>query len=411
MTSGDTVPQDDAVIFPEDGKREASIGATALLPTLEDALHQWAAQIEVEAPVDAETPFGKLSLKPTGRLSRGNGGMRMTYRVFGQILRSYTAPPRNAARVLHTLPVAEEGATHSPRACAYNAYLQRGLPSNADKPVVLRVRSLSGVVQDQRVPVIVGAVSTSHSQEEGDDKVFVAALRTMFSRHSGMLDLTGLQAIRAAVYRGIEVSELRAVVPAMRVEMAPGEWWSGYMTVRNSEVGAASWSVAVGLVREMDEATKEAAQRLGFEGATLTVEASEHKGHHAGRRVGMRVAEALREGQAKLAELVADAAKLASKVGWKDTAWVVNRLRSVLAGVVSGDTLDDALGALAIASVQWEAHPSTHEVVTFLGRAMATFPRRGQTYPLERLAGRVLLHGVDTALERVPSYADVTVEE
>lgn len=408
----DTIQKDEAVIFPEDSKREASIGATARLPELGEALQQWQNQIALEAPADAHTGFPQLSLKPSGRLSRGNGGMRMTYRVFGDILRSYTQAPRNTARVLHTLPVAEElTSPHSPRACAYNAYLQRGLAFSGDKTVVLRTRQVAGIVEGQRVPVIVGAVSPMHSLEDGDDVVFIKALSQAFNRQSNMLDSTGLQAIRASVYRGIEVSELRAVVPAMRVEMASGEWWSGYLTVRNSEVGAASWSVSVGLVKEMDEATADAAKRLGFEGATLTVEANEQKGFHSGRRVGERVAAALEDAQKLLVEVVGSASELAAKVGWKDTAWVVSRLRSVLVGVASGDALDDALGALAIASAEWEAHPSTHEVVSFLGRAMATFPRRGQTYPLERLAGRVLLHGVDAALERVPSFVDVSEQE
>ncbi len=398
---------EEAVLMPEDGAREASIGKVAELPPLADALAAWERQIAAEKPTDAPTKFKALNLKANGKLSRGNGGLPMTYRVFGEILRSYCSPPRNVARCLVRLSTSQGSpdaeAAYSPRSAAYNDYLAQGAKANAEETVVLRMRNLpSG---DTRKTTVVGAVTPTHSGALSDDPVFIAAMKAGFASHE-------LSAIRAKFFRGIEVSELRAVVPAVRVEMAPGEFWSGYLVVRNSEVGAASWSVSAGLIKEMDEVTKEAAQRLGFEGATLSMEAHAARGIHSGKKVGERVEGALIDAKALLATLTDTAGSLAAKTSTKSVEFVVNRLASAIRKVGAGEDLTDTLlaGAALLTPANGKAFTS-NEVITYLGQAMVKLSRRGMSYPLERLAGRVLLHGIDAALERLPEYSDVEAGE
>lgn len=397
---------DEAVLMPEDGAREASIGKVAELPPLADALAAWTRQIAAEKPTDAPTKFKALNLKASGKLSRGNGGLPMTYRVFGEILRGYTAPPRNVARCLVRLSTsqgsADAEAAYSPRSVAYNDYLAQGAKANGDETVVLRMRNLPN--GDARRTTVVGAVTPTHSGTLSDDPVFIAAMQAGFTSHE-------LCAIRAKFFRGIEVSELRAVVPAVRVEMAPGEFWSGYLVVRNSEVGAASWSVSAGLIKEMDEQTKEAAQRLGYEGATLSMEAHSARGIHSGKKVGERVEGALIDAKALLGTLTDTAGELASATSSKSVEFVVNRLASAIRKLGAGEDLTDTLLAGAALLTPAGKAFTSNEVITFLGQAMVKLSRRGMSYPLERLAGRVLLNGVDAALERLPEYSDVTVEE
>jgi hypothetical protein len=398
---------EEAVLMPEDGAREASIGKVAELPPMGEALNAWERQIKAENPTDAPTKFKALNLKASGKLSRGNGGARMTYRVFGELLRSYCYPPRNVARCLVRLNTSQGSpdaeAAYSPRSAAYNDYLAQGAKSNAEETVVLRFRHLpSG---QTRVPTVVGAVTKTHSGVSSDDPVFIAKMREGFTSHE-------LSTVRAKFFRGVEVSELRAVVPAVRVEMAPGEFWSGYLVIRNSEVGAASWSVSAGLIKELDEVTKEAAQRLGFEGATLSMEAHSARGIHSGKKVGERVEAALIDAKALLAELTSSAGELGSAQSTKGTEFVINRLASAIRKLGAGeDTTDQLLAGAALLTPANGAEFTSNEVITYLGQAMVQLQRRGQSYPLERLAGRVLLHGVDAALDRLPEYSDVTAEE
>lgn len=405
----------DAVVIPEDGAREAAMGEVAKLPVLGKALLDWANQIRIERPADLPTVFEALKMQPNGLISRGGGSMRMTYRVFGGLLRDYCAPPRNVARCLHRLTAAplagseapEAPKHHSPRSLAYNDYLKQGAATEAKKTVYLRTRELPyDGANGRRENVIVGQVTPTHSRTGSDDVVFIEKLHEAFPEE--------LLAMRASHYRGIEVSELRAVIPDMRVEMAPGEWWSGYLTVRNSEVGAASWSVSAGLYKELDKETVDAARRLGFEGATLSIEANERIGVHSGKKVAERVTEALSSAKALLGTLTERASKLAGRDSIKEAGWIVGRLATALKRVGGGDDLQDQLlGALAMQALVWEKQYAvmSHEVVTFLGQVMTRLTRRGQTYPLERLAGRVLMHGVDAALDKLPEYSDVEADE
>jgi hypothetical protein len=407
--------QDEAVIYPEDSAREAAIGKVAALPPLADELTRWEAQIKAEKPGDMTPLLGELRLRASGRLARSaNGGARpLTYRVFGEILRGYTAPPRNVARCLVRLRTsqgsADAEALSSPRSVAYNDYLAQASEKAKGETVVLRTRDLLTGTKDAndtplRQTTVVGAVTPTHSGVFSDDPVFIAAVRAGFTSHE-------LSAIRARYFRGIEVSELRAVVPAMRVEMAPGEFWSGYLVLRNSEVGAASWSVSAGLTKEMDEQTKDAAQRLGFEGATLSVEAHAARGIHSGKKVGERIEAALTDAKALLETLTGTAGALAAKTTTKPTEWVTNRLASAVRRLGLGEEMTDQLLAGAALLTPAGERFTTNEVVTYLGQAMTRLSRRGQSYPLERLAGRVLLNGIDNALERLAEYSDVSAEE
>ncbi|MEK7766252.1 MAG: hypothetical protein AAB368_08440, partial [bacterium] len=145
--------------------------------------------------------------------------------------------------------------------------------------------------------------------------------------------------------------------------------------------------------------------------ATLTVEANSHRGMHAGKQVASRVAEALEGASGLLATLAKDAAALAGKASSKTPEWVRGRLTTALRGLGLGEEMQDQLLAgLALLEPAGDAF-TAHEVVTFLGQAMTRLGKRAQTYPLERLAGRVLLSGIDAALDRLPEYSDVDVEE
>jgi hypothetical protein len=398
----------DPTLFPEDGAREAALGSVATLPSLASALDAWSKQITAEQPEDLPTKFHALALTQSGTLSRGHGGLPMTYRVFGEVIRRYCAPPANVARCLHRLAIArryntDQGPTYRyPRASAYNEYLAQGRERLvSDTTVHLRTRMLGPVGAKKKT--VVGAVTPTHTREATDDARFIDAIRAHFGG--------SLQGMRASYYRGIEVSELRSIVPYLRVELAPGEWWSGYLTVRNSEVGAASWSVAVGLVKEMDEQTQETAKRLGFEGATLTVEAHDYMGVHMGKNAAKRIAAAMASAEEKLGEVVKSASALACALSVRDAAWVRERLATAVKRVGVGEELaEDLVAGIALAEPK-AVRFSAAEVVTLLGQVMTRVPTRAQAYPLERLAGRALLHGVDQTLEKLPAYSDTNASE
>jgi len=181
--------------------------------------------------------------------------------------------------------------------------------------------------------------------------------------------------------------------------------------VRNSEVGAASWSVSAGLVREMDDASFAAAKSLGFEGSqTLAVETNARTGVHRGD-AGPKVQDALVSAKALLATLTEDAGALASAETTRPTEWVVGRLAAAMRKVGAGEETTEELCAAAAMLAPKGARFTSAEVVSFLGLAMGRLTRRGQTYPLERLAGRVLLEGVDAALERLAEVADTDAAE
>lgn len=390
----------DAVVYPTDAAREAKMGRIATLPTLQEALEKWTTQAVNEAPTDFATPFGALKLTATGRLSRGNGGMRLTYRVFGALLRAYCAAPRNIARCLVELPAAiDDKAATSPRSVAVNAYYAGGAQMNQDAKCVIRTRLLNGA------RTAVGAVSPTHSLTAGDDLVFIRALREYFSAAER-------NDMRATIYRGIEISELRVVIPAMRVEVAPGEWWSGYIVVRNSEIGAASWSISAGLIREMDAATKDAAQRLGFEGATLTVQTASKGGAHHGTKVAQRANEALQGVHKMLATLREGAAERALKTAKHDRLWIRERLERVVKDAGLTEEVETAqLDALLASSGEWSHQVTASSVIRTLAQLSTQVTRRSQQLPIERLMGRVLMEGVDAALEKIVRVEDVEEAE
>lgn len=412
--------QEHGVVHTDDDGRAAKLGELAKLPSLGEVLSAWTARIGADQMEDKRVAFNKLRLTPTGLLSSGKAGLPMTYRIFGHLIRGWCSPPRNVAQCLIRLRIAElprigggpapESSTllHSPRSCAYNDYLgQRnerersrlaltGENDEAAERVTIRTRVLRTALETpegepQRYlerRTVIGAVTDTHSGPSGDDAALIAALSIAFAGSSSTA--------RAQAYRGIEESELRAVFPALEVEIPStgnAEKWTAYLTARNSETGAKSWSISAGLYRTTD-------------GATVACEAVQRAGRHVGERVAERMVEVANGAADLLRKLTETAAELAAK----ETPWsedeTLKKLRAAVAGTVLSE--GDALCGLAWAlgeTVQ-RGKITVGAIMNALGRVAAECQTRAQAKPLEILAGRVLVDGWDE-LKAVATESEV----
>lgn len=378
--------------FSLDETRAAALGRLAELPSLGECLAGWQQRIIDDACRDYPIPFRDLELNADGRLafSEENGPLPMTYRTFGSLLRRYCAPPRNVARVLFELPVLEKG-LHSPRACAYNAYLERhNAPERARLAIVggeegpeiiwlrsrlLRQAEVDGV-RPPPVRTIIAGLSPTHSLQSGDDDKLITALTIAFAG-------AGATA-RATAFRGIDESEMRAVFPALEVQIADAgsEKWMGYVTARNSESGAKSWSISAGLYRTKD-------------GASVACEAILRTGRHVGTKVPERMVEVATGAAELLQKLIAEANELASKAApWSEES-TLKRIREALGGTIAHDP--DVCCALAFELGRSTGAMSDPITVGLLMNAIgligAAAPRRIDARPLEVLLGRVLVQG------------------
>lgn len=360
---------ENGLVVPSD-TRLAQLGRLVELPSLGECLEAWRQRIVDDVCIDYEVPFSNLSLTPAGMISKGKGGLPLTYRTFGNILRSWCAPPRNVARVLVELP-AHYDQPHSPRACAFNAYLQRN-PNQAEK-IHLRSRLLNvpGGEHLQRRTVI-AAVSASHSRADGDDLPLISALTFAFSG--------SMTAARASAWRGIDETEMRSVFPALEVDVpsAGPEKWQGYVVARNSETGAKSWSISAGLYRTTD-------------GATVACEAAVRFGRHSGKKVSERMVEAA-DGASSLLKLLAErAGELAAKV----TPWgeeeTLKKIRQALVGTFAHE--EDACAAIALGLGAVDGPMTIGKLMNVLGWVGSQAKSRTEARPLEILLGRVLVHG------------------
>jgi hypothetical protein len=426
---------ENGVVYGEDEQRAAELGKLHELPSLADALGAWMRQISSEHCEDYAVNFRDVLLAPDGRLDMGepnldlahahgsdmlNGQTRrlpMTYRSFGSLLRDYTSPERNVARNFIRLPRAQDPVAHtgrtmraleangsqytdgahvpamvdSPRAIAFNAMLDERKRSDqrvtsitgesVQTTVIFRSRLFNrrdengALVSSPRT--IFGVVSPTHSLRDGDDDKLIAALSLAFAGH--------LSTARGAAYRGVEESELRAVFPALEVSI-PGtgtERWSGYITARNSESGAKSWSISGGLYRQAD-------------GASVACEAVVRTGRHVGSKVAERMVEVAEGAAALLKTLVEKAGELAGRA-WEGTdAQLLRKLREALSGTAIGDA--DTLCGIAwglgagLASGIGEVI-TLGTIINLLGGMAGALPRRVDARPIEVMLGRTLVSG------------------
>jgi hypothetical protein len=360
---------------PLDENRAAQLGRLAELPSLGEVLGALLKRIEADKCQDDLTPFSSLRLLPNGLLSKGKGGLPVTYRVFGNTLRNWCNPPRNVARVLVTLPVDRADgteaprATHSARSCAYNAYLDRNALNRRGDRVVLRSRMLK--LGDATRRMIIGVVSESHSLRDGDDDKLVTALAMAFSG--------ALEAARAEAFRGVEESEIRILFPAIEVELSGAGRWSGYVTARNSETGSKSWNISAGLYRQQD-------------GASVACEAVVRFGRHTGRNVAMKMVEAAWGAERLLRLLSTRAGELAAKLApWDDTT-ALKKVREALAGTFACDP-DVCCGIAFELGRQARGHLTVGALMSVLGELAGAAGRRIEARPIEILLGRVLVSG------------------
>lgn len=369
---------------PADTRRSAFLGGKLTrflqLPTLRQLLARWQEQIDREYLPDFTCPLSRLRLTGRGALTakvEDKGGRRMTYRTFATLLRTRGRRgaqgsfklARNVAENVHSLSTLDLG--DSPQSIAYNDFLQRG---NAivketgkgarDEAVVIRSRQYDA-------PVIVAAVTQTHSTGEGDDRVFVSALETALA---GWLDTA-----RGHVYRGLDVSELRLVLPS--TVMLDGSVWRGYVGVLNSETGAKAWSVSAGLYREQD-------------GVSLSVAVEAAGGRHVGH-VLPRIVSALEAAQALVADLEQRAAGMVEEYA------TAHQLRVLRAACLEAGA-SEATWETESKGVRTKA-----EALSCLARLArgATTRTQGQTW--ERLAGNLLLHSWAGLSLNLPKGLDV----
>lgn len=419
---------DNGVVYGEDEQRAAELGRLHELPSLADCFEAWMKQIAADQCADFAVDFRDVLLAADGRLDMGpftartselrqahrttvpssaEQFMPMTYRTFGNLLRHHTTPERNAARNMIRLPRAQDphahtgrtmrrtdgGQTDSPRAIAYNALLDEkkrsdqrvtsitGEESAPVTTVIFRSRVVNrrdengALVSSPRIAF--GVVSPTHCLRDGDDDKLIAALSLAFAGH--------LSTARGSAYRGIEESELRAVFPALEVEIpgAGNERWSGYITARNSESGAKSWSVSAGLYRQTD-------------GASIACEAIVRTGRHVGTKVAERMVEVAEGAAALLKTLIEQAGELAGRAWEKSDGELLKALRAAL----SGTSLGDADTCCGIAWGLGELMASgTGQVITIgtlinlLGSIAGQMERRTDSRPVEVMLGRMLVNG------------------
>lgn len=431
---------EDGVVVDMDGSRAARLGALAELPTLNEVLSAWETRIREDQCEDYAVNFGNLLMAGSGELMPLRATpdadigtvtspahvLPMTYRVMGNLGRQWCNPAKNFAKNMMTLPIDSVGPRHagptgrigigrdrfggdgswdSPRAVAYNAILDRKKAADAtlaridgspSTTIVLRSRLLhrwndkGEIIGNKRT--VIGAVSTTHCLQGGDDDKLIAALTLAFGPDSNNA--------RATAYRGVEESELRAVFPLMKAPVndalmvngtTRSEFWMGYITARNSESGAKSWSVSAGLYRHSD-------------GAAIACEAIVRTGRHVGERVTERMVE-VAQGAAKLLQkLTEEAAELSSKKWEGTTEGFLRALKSSIQGTPAGD--GDVLCGIAWALGERlmprdyirgvdekDAKVSIGMLIDVLGGIAASMERRYDARPIEVMLGRVLVHG------------------
>lgn len=426
----------DGVIVGVDESRAAQLGALAELPSLAEVLSAWAQRRLDDKCEDYPTDFRELLMRPNGELSpfvsteyrpviaRENpDALPMTYRTFGNLLRHYCRPPRNVARCLVGLPTNADGPNHtgrtarslvdddildeeydSPRAVAYNAYLDRkksddqrvttitGEPATT---VVVRTRLLpageqvDGEATQPMRRTIIGAVTPTHCLRNGDDDKLIAALSLAFAGN--------METARATAFRGVEESEMRALFPALQVEV-PGtgaEKWTGYVTARNSESGAKSWAVSAGLYRSAD-------------GASVACEAVVRTGRHVGKKVAERMVEVATGAAELLNDLTERAAELSGRVWVGTTEAFFRKLRQALAGTVAYDP--DVCCGIALELGRLDGPITIGRLMDVLGRIAGGCERRVDARPIEVLLGRLLVEGW-TELKAVAVDAEDGAEE
>lgn len=403
-----------------DDTRAAQLGRLSELPALGEVLSAWSTQRQNDECEDYAIDFADLLLAESGAYRRATtrldesrgltvsmpGDLPMTYRTFGNVLRHYCASPRNVAQCLIQLPTSATGPGHtrrtmranfgpvgfdSPRAVAYNAYLDRKkavdssvarIDEGAVTEVILRTRLLRvpTIVDGQVVPqtrrTVIGAVTPTHCLQNGDDDKLIAALSLAFAGHT--------DAGRAIAFRGIEESELRAVFPALEVQIpgAGSSKWCGYVTARNSESGKKSWSISAGLYRTDD-------------GASVACEAIVRTGRHVGVKVAERMVEVSEGARDLLAKLIETASELAGRK-WEGTRdEFFKRLRAALAGtpLETGEACMGIAWALGEEIADLNGPITIGLLLNVLGRAAAQFERRVDARPIEVMLGRLLVDG------------------
>lgn len=423
------------VIVGMDEERAAQLGEMAGLPSLAESLAAWVDRISRDLPEDYAVPMGRVLLAPNGEYmpfaartnteeahgrpagyfhSSPNITLPATYRVFGNVLREHCTVARNVARNLILLPTWFTGPGHraltmrmpapsgglydSPRAAAYNAFLDtakagdeermrsvRSISGEEQAPttIVFRTRLLPAHAPTEEIPepemkrTVIGAVSPTHCLKDGDDDKLIAALSLAFAGYAG--------SARASAYRGVEESELRAIFPSLKVhvEEMGDTTWSGYIVARNSESGAKSWSIAAGLYREDD-------------GMSVACEALVKTGRHVGKKVAERMVDVAEAAAELLQKLIAEAAELAGRVAPWSEAETMKKLGAALAGTVAGGDVACATAFEIGRQIETLKDPITIGLlVNALGRVASNTPARGGVRPLEVMLGRMLVKGWD----------------
>jgi len=402
-----------------DDERAAQLGRLHELPSLGEVLSAWATQRQNDECEDYAVDFNDLLMAGDGTFRRMAarfdeergltksmpGNLPMTYRVFGNVIRHYCAPRRNVAANLILLPTSARGPGHaastsrvestmggvwtdSPLAIAYNAFLDRKkavdasvttIDESAVTELILRTRLLNGPRVDGEAPtarrVVIGAVTPSHCLQNGDDDKLIAALSLAFAGHGE----TG----RAIAFRGVEESELRAVFPALTVEIPNGgaEKWVGYITARNSESGKKSWAISAGLYRAGDS-------------ASFACEAVVRTGRHVGSKVAERMVEVAEGAAEMLKKLLETVAELAGRTWDRSTDEFLKRMRAALDGTPLHDPDTACLIAWALGAKMGDRKAITiGDVIDVLGQFAGTLDRRVDARPVEVMLGRLLVDG------------------
>ncbi len=198
-----------------------------------------------------------------------------------------------------------------------------------------------------------------------------------------MLAFAGsMDTARASAYRGVDESELRAFFPALKV--LPGaigaETWTGYITARNSESGAKSWSISAGLYRERD-------------GASVACEAIIRTGRHVGSRVDERMVDVAQGAAELLHKLVEKAGELSRREWEGSVESMLVRLQRALRGTaLDGDAACGIAWALG-EMMQGSGVVTVGMLIDALGRSAAALELRVESRPIEVMLGRMLVDG------------------
>lgn len=412
---------ENGVVLTSDEIRSAELGRLQELPSLGEAMRAWMEAIAASAPEDYAVDFRSVLMMADGRLHVGRPDKLLvdalmtncgpdhekphplTYRTFGNLLRHFCSPPKNVAKNMIDLPTIDMPHQHtgrtwrrendpsdSPRAHAYNAILDKRkrhdetvtrLTGEPATTVIFRTRLLprfeSRFAKDtERIRTIIGVVSPNHCLRDGDDDKLIAALTIAFAGQ--------LEGARGVAFRGVDESELRAVFPTLEVEVpdAGPEKWHGYVTARNSESGAKSWTISAGLYRTAD-------------GASVACEAVVRTGRHVGKKVAERMVEVAQGASELLGQLAAKAAELSGRISpWKPEE-LLKRLRAALAGTFAHDP-DICCGIafeLGRRTADLEEPVTIGTLIGVLGQLAGAATFRRDARPIEVMLGRMMVDG------------------